>query len=103
MIISGGFNIIPIEVEDVIAAHPAVQEVAVYAAPDPLWGESVEAAVVLRPGARVAADELIELCRKRLASFKKPRRIVFVGSIPRTSVNKVDKRALRERAAGAAR
>ncbi len=103
MIISGGFNIIPLEVEDVIAAHPAVQEVAVYAAPDPLWGESVEAAVVLRPGARVAADELIELCRKRLASFKKPRRIVFVGSIPRTSVNKVDKRALRERAAGAAR
>ena len=75
----------PTEVEEVIAAHPAVYEVAVYAAPDPLWGESVEAAVVLRPGAQVAAGELIELCRERLASFKKPKRIVFVGSIPRTS------------------
>lgn len=98
MIISGGFNIMPREVEDVIAAHPAVLDVAVYAAPDPLWGESVEAAVVLRPGAQVTAGELIELCRSRLASFKKPRRIVFVGSIPHTSVGKVDKRALRARA-----
>jgi len=102
MIISGGFNIMPVEVEEVIAAHPAVQEVAVYAAPDPLWGESVQAAVVLRAGADVAADELIELCRGRLASFKKPKRIVFVDSIPRTSADKVDKRTLRERAAAAA-
>jgi acyl-CoA synthetase (AMP-forming)/AMP-acid ligase II len=103
MIISGGFNIMPLEVEEAIAAHPAVHEVAVYAAPDPLWGEAVEAAVVLRPGHEVAAVELIELCRKRLASFKKPRRIVFLGSIPRTSAGKVDKRALRGRAAAAAR
>ena len=95
MIISGGFNVMPVEVESVIAAHPAVREVAVYAAPDPVWGESVEAAVVVRSGAQVTADELIELCRERLASFKKPRRIVFVGTIPRTSVGKVDKRALR--------
>src|SRR5260370_38749513 len=95
MIISGGFNIMPVEVEDVIATHPAVQEVAVYAAPDPLWGESVEAAVVLRPGAEVAGDELIELCRQRLASFKKPKRIVFVGAIPPTSAGKGDKRGLR--------
>jgi acyl-CoA synthetase (AMP-forming)/AMP-acid ligase II len=100
MIISGGFNVMPVEVESVIAAHPAVREVAVYAAPDPVWGESVEAAVVVRSGAQVTADELIELCRGRLASFKKPRRIVFVGTIPRTSVGKVDKRALRTRAAG---
>jgi acyl-CoA synthetase (AMP-forming)/AMP-acid ligase II len=98
MIISGGFNVMPLEVENVIAAHPAVQEVAVYAAPDPLWGESVEAAVVLRPGGQVTADELIELCRGRLASFKKPRRIVFAGSIPRTSVGKPDKGALRAQA-----
>jgi acyl-CoA synthetase (AMP-forming)/AMP-acid ligase II len=102
MIISGGFNIMPVEVEEVIATHPAVQEVAVYAAPDPLWGESVQAAVVVRPGADVAAGELIELCRERLASFKKPRRIVFVDSIPRTGADKVDKRALRNRAATAA-
>ena len=102
MIISGGFNVMPVEVEDVIAAHPAVRDVAVYAVPDHVWGESVEAAVVLRPGTQVGADELVELCRSRLASFKKPRRIVFVGSIPRTSVGKVDKRALRARAAGEA-
>jgi fatty-acyl-CoA synthase len=100
MIISGGFNIMPVEVENVIAAHPAVQDVAVYAAADPLWGESVEAAVVLRPGAQVTAGELIELCRGQLASFKKPRRVVFVSSIPHTSVGKVDKRALRARAGG---
>jgi len=58
--------------------------------------------VVLRAGAQVTAGELIELCRGRLASFKKPRRIVFVASIPRTSAGKVDKRALRARAASAA-
>ena len=102
MIISGGFNVMPLEVENVIAAHAAVQEVAVYATSDPLWGESVEAAVVLRSGAQVTAGELIELCRGRLASFKKPRRIVFVGSIPRTGAGKVDKRALRARAGAAA-
>jgi acyl-CoA synthetase (AMP-forming)/AMP-acid ligase II len=99
MIISGGFNIMPSEVEGVISAHPAVQEVAVYAAPDALWGEAVEAVVVLREGEKVTAEGLVELCRSQLASFKKPRRIVFVASIPHTSVGKVDRRALRARAA----
>src|SRR5260370_16948852 len=94
MIISGGFNIMPVEVEDVIATHPAVQEVAVYAAPDPLWGESVEAAVVLRPGAEVAGDELIELCRQRLASFKKPKRIAFLPAIPPPTPPNADNRPL---------
>jgi long-chain acyl-CoA synthetase len=60
----------------------------------------VEAAVVLRSGAKVTAGELLELCRSRLASFKKPRRIVFTGSIPLTSAGKADKRALRARADG---
>jgi acyl-CoA synthetase (AMP-forming)/AMP-acid ligase II len=99
MIISGGFNIIPMEVEEVIGTHPAVSEVAVYAVPDPLWGESVEAAVVLRPGHRATGEELIALCRDRLASFKKPRRITFLDAIPRTGVGKIDKRVLYERAA----
>jgi malonyl-CoA/methylmalonyl-CoA synthetase len=62
----------------------------------------VEAAVVLRPGANVTADELIELCRGRLASFKKPRRVVFLDKIPRTGVGKIDKLALRQRAETAA-
>ncbi|MCU1656097.1 MAG: AMP-dependent synthetase and ligase [Pseudonocardiales bacterium] len=99
MIISGGFNIMPLEVEEVLGAHPAVREVAVYATPDPLWGESVQAAVVVHHGSTVTAEELIALCRERLASFKKPQRILFVDSIPRTGVGKIDKRALREAAA----
>jgi acyl-CoA synthetase (AMP-forming)/AMP-acid ligase II len=99
MIISGGFNVMPLEVEQVIATHPAVLDVAVYAAPDPLWGEAVHAAVVVRAGAAVSADELIALCRDRLASFKKPQRVEFVDELPRTGIGKIDKRALRERSA----
>jgi acyl-CoA synthetase (AMP-forming)/AMP-acid ligase II len=102
MIISGGFNVMPLEVEELLASHPSVQEVAVYAAPDPLWGESVEAAVVLRDGSAATDQELIEFCRERLASFKKPRRIVLLDVLPRTGVGKVDKRTLRARAAAAA-
>jgi malonyl-CoA/methylmalonyl-CoA synthetase len=98
MIISGGFNVMPLEVEEMLADHPAVQEVAVYAVPDPLWGESVEAAVVLRDGAIASGQQLIDYCRERLASFKKPRRIIFLDALPRTGVDKIDKRALRERA-----
>jgi acyl-CoA synthetase (AMP-forming)/AMP-acid ligase II len=94
MIISGGFNIMPGEVENVLATHGAVREVAVYGVPDRMWGEAVHAAVVLEPGAQVAADELIALCRAELASFKKPREIVFLEALPLTPAGKVDKAAL---------
>jgi acyl-CoA synthetase (AMP-forming)/AMP-acid ligase II len=96
MIISGGFNVMPAEVEEVIAAHPGVLEVAVFGAPDPLWGEAVHAVVVCRSGTEVSVEELIALCRDRLASFKKPRSIAFVDALPRTGVGKVNKAALRE-------
>ena len=66
--------------------------------PDPLWGEAVQAAVVVREGSEVSAEELVALCRESLASFKKPQSITFLDEIPRTSVGKVDKRALREQA-----
>lgn len=100
MVISGGVNIYPREIEDVIHAHPAVLEAAVVGVPDPEWGESLRAFVVLREGERVAADalaaELIELCRTKLADFKRPRRVVFLAELPRNPTGKVLKRELRE-------
>jgi fatty-acyl-CoA synthase len=100
MIISGGFNIMPTEVEAVLATHAAVREVAVYGVTDRVWGEAVHAAIVLEPGEHVPADELVALCRAKLASFKKPREIVFVDALPLTAAGKVDKAALAARAAG---
>jgi acyl-CoA synthetase (AMP-forming)/AMP-acid ligase II len=94
MIISGGFNVMPREVEQVLAGHPAVLDVAVVAVPDRTWGDLVGAVVVLRPGAGVTADELADHCRQRLASFKKPRLVCFVGALPLTRAGKVDRTAL---------
>ena len=97
MIKSGAENIYPIEVEQVIAALPGVVEVGVIGVPDEQWGETVAAFVVKSPGARVDADGVIAHCRAKLASYKKPRHVLFVESLPRNTTNKVDKNALRER------
>lgn len=97
MIISGGSNIYPREVEEVILQHPAVLEVAVIGVPDPLWGESVKAIVALRPGASATEAEIIELCRQNLASYKKPRSVEFVDSLPKNAYGKILKRELREK------
>ena len=94
LIISGGFNIYPREVEEVLAAHPAVAEAAVLGLPDPDFGEQVVAAVVCH--AEVSADDLVAHCRDQLASFKKPRRVVFVDALPRNAMGKVQKHVLRE-------
>src|SRR6266853_3991798 len=75
MIISGGANIYPAEIEAVLAAHPAVADVAVIGVPDNLWGESVKAVIELHPGAGATADELIAFCGERLADYKKPRSV----------------------------
>ena len=99
MIISGGFNVMPAEVETVLATHSAVREVAVFGVADRVWGEAVHAAVVLHPGAHVAADDLIALCRAELASFKKPRGIMFLDALPLTAAGKVDKAGLAARRA----
>jgi acyl-CoA synthetase (AMP-forming)/AMP-acid ligase II len=97
LIISGGNNIYPREVEEVLQRHPAVYEVAVIGVPDPLWGESVHAVVALRPGQVVTEEELIAFCREHLASYKKPRSVEFVAELPKNAYGKILKRELRER------
>jgi len=89
LIISGGENIAPAEIEDVLRTHPQVADVAVIGTPHAKWGEQVTAIVVRRPGAPLDAEELIALAGRHLAHFKKPRRIEFVTSLPRNAANKV--------------
>jgi acyl-CoA synthetase (AMP-forming)/AMP-acid ligase II len=95
MIIRGGENIAPEEVEVVLASHPAVDEVAVFGVPDVEWGEVVATAIVLREGASVTGADLIEYCRQRMSSFKKPEHVVLVRELPRNSVGKLLRRELR--------
>lgn len=97
MIISGGANIYPREVEDVLFAHPAVLEAAVIGVPDEKWGESVKALVVLKPGMQCTEAELIAHCKNSLASYKKPASVEFVDTLPRNPSGKVLKRVLREK------
>ena len=95
MIIRGGENIAPAEVEATLQLHPAVDEAAVVGVPDVEWGQRVAAAVALRPGATVTEDELIEFCRARLASFKKPEVVRFFPALPRNPLGKILRRDLR--------
>jgi malonyl-CoA/methylmalonyl-CoA synthetase len=97
LIISGGYNIYPREVEDVLAEHPAVAEVAVFGAPDADMGEQVVAVIVPRDGQTPSASEIIAFSRERLASYKKPRQVVFVDSLPRNAMGKVQKHLLADR------
>lgn len=97
MIISGGNNIYPREVEEVLLCHPAIQEVCVFGVPDPEWGEAVKAVVALRPGHAATEAELISFCRNHLASYKKPRSVDFVEELPKNAYGKVLKRDLRAR------
>ncbi|WP_417449076.1 long-chain-fatty-acid--CoA ligase [Kordiimonas sp.] len=96
MIITGGENVFPSEVEAVIAAHPAVAEVAVFGVPHEVWGEQVQAAVVLKPGLNLEPDVLIEFSEKNLAGYKLPRAVHFMQALPRNASGKVLKRALRD-------
>ncbi len=96
MIISGGNNIYPREIEEVLLKHPAVYEVAVIGVPDPLWGESVKAIIALRPGMAFTEEELNAFCRQHLASYKKPRTVEFVPQLPKNAYGKILKRELRE-------
>jgi fatty-acyl-CoA synthase len=97
MIRSAGENIYAAEVENVISSHPAVSEVAVYPVPDPVMTESVMASVALQKGCSVTSEELIAYCKQYIASYKKPRYIEFMDSLPRTPSNKVMKYILQER------
>ena len=96
MIISGGFNVYPSEVEQVIWAHPAVQDCAVIGVPDEKWGEAVKAVVELNVGQAVSADELVALCKEKLGSVKTPKSVDFVAALPRSTVGKVLEKDLRE-------
>jgi acyl-CoA synthetase (AMP-forming)/AMP-acid ligase II len=97
MIVSGGINVYPREVEEVLFGHPAVLEVAVVGVPHQRWGETVKAVVALRPGCMATADELIAYCKERLASYKKPTSVDFMDSLPKTGSGKVWKQPLRDR------
>jgi long-chain acyl-CoA synthetase len=97
MIISGGSNIYPREIEEVICRHPAVFEVAVIGIPDEKWGETVKALVVPREGMRATEAEIIEHCKRRMASYKKPQSVEFLPALPKNAYGKVLKRELRDR------
>ena len=97
MIISGGFNILSKEIEDVLQTHPSVLEAAVIGIPDPKWGESVLAFVMRKEGQTVNEQELMDYCRENLASYKKPKKVEFVQDFPRTATQKIQKYTLRER------
>jgi acyl-CoA synthetase (AMP-forming)/AMP-acid ligase II len=97
MIITGGENVYSIEVENALYEDPRILEAAVFGARDETWGEVVCAAVVLGPGRQASEQEIVEECRTRLASFKVPRRIVFLPELPKTGSGKIAKRLLRER------
>jgi long-chain acyl-CoA synthetase len=97
MIISGGLNIYPAEVERVIHDHHAVAQCAVIGVPDERWGEAVKALIVLRREGRASEKEIIEFCRKSLASYKKPKSVEFVGELPRNPQGKILKKVLREK------
>jgi long-chain acyl-CoA synthetase len=96
MIISGGANIYPAEIEAVLSAHPAILDVAVIGVPDDQWGEAVKAVVALRPGKSASAGELIAFCAERLADYKKPRSVDFVDELPRNPAGKLLKNKIRE-------
>jgi long-chain acyl-CoA synthetase len=96
MIITGGYNVYPAEIERVIAGHSAVSMVAVGGQADPLKGELARAYVVLRPGASASESEIIDYCRPRLAAYKLPRSVHFVEDLPKTSTGKIMRRELRK-------
>jgi len=95
MIIRGGENIAPAEVEATLQSHPAVEEAAVIGVPDLEWGQRVAAFVVVRPGASLTAEALGDFCRQRLATFKKPEVIRFVAELPKNPMGKILRRDLR--------
>jgi acyl-CoA synthetase (AMP-forming)/AMP-acid ligase II len=96
MIISGGENIYPAEIENILVSHPDVLEAAVIGVPDERWGESVKACVVLRAGRKTSADKIISHCRASLAGYKCPKSVDFVDALPRNPSGKLLKRLLRD-------
>jgi long-chain acyl-CoA synthetase len=96
MIISGGVNIYPAEIEDVLHRHPAIEDVAVFGVPDDDWGERVHAAVQPRAGAVLAAQDVCAFARRHMADYKVPREVSFHAEFPRDAAGKLLKRVLRD-------
>src|SRR5690606_39208721 len=95
VIITGGYNVYPREIEEVLYRHPDLLEASVFGVPDAKWGERVVAAVALRAGRTITATELIEYCRTCLASFKKPSEVHFLSELPKSGYGKILKRELK--------
>lgn len=95
MFISGGENVYPAEIENVLHAHPAVAEAAVIAVPHEKWGEVGKAFVALRSGEKLTAAQLLDFMRERLAKYKLPQEVVFVEALPKTAIGKIDKKVLK--------
>lgn len=96
MIVSGGENVYPAEVESALFGHPAIADVAVIGVPDDKWGEAVKAIVVLKPGAEADAAGIIAFARERIAAYKAPRSVDFVEALPRNPSGRILKRELRD-------
>jgi acyl-CoA synthetase (AMP-forming)/AMP-acid ligase II len=96
MIIRGGENISPEEVEEVLHTHPKIEEASVIGIPSPEWGQEPRAVVVLKKGEKATSEEIIEYCRSKLAGFKRPRSVVFIEALPRSAMGKVLRKKLRE-------
>jgi len=96
MIISGGVNIYPREIEEVLYQHPAVLEASVIGIPDEYWGESTKAVIVLKEGMGATGEEIIKFCGERLAGFKKPKSVDFWKELPKSPQGKILKKTIRE-------
>jgi acyl-CoA synthetase (AMP-forming)/AMP-acid ligase II len=96
MIVTGGENVYPAEVENALFGHPAIADAAVIGVPDDLWGEAVKAVIVLKPGASRDEGDIIAWARARIAKFKAPKSVDFVDAIPRNITGKILRRELRE-------
>lgn len=96
MIVTGGENVYPKETEDVLYEHPAVMECAIVSAPDKRWGERVQAVVVLKPGQKATAEELIAHCKERLAGYKCPKAVEFWENLPKTPIGKIMRKEVKK-------
>jgi len=96
LIISGGENIYPAEIEDILLGHPKIADVGVIGFPDEKWGESIKAIVTLKPDENLTEAELLDWCQGKIGRFKIPKKVVFTDQIPRTPTGKILKRVLRD-------
>jgi len=97
MIITGGENVFPIEIEEVLYQHPKVLGAVIIGVPDQIWGEALKAVVVLKPGVEATPEELIQYCKTKLAVYKVPKSVDFVNALPMSSFGKILRREVRQK------